>query len=856
MSHPRTRPRRSPAAIARGIALALAFGSAATAPAQVPRSPTTSKGAAPAQVPRSPTPSKGAAPAQVPRSPTTKAAAPAQSAGLARYIPSKDLVALVDFDGTEAHAVAWKKTALFKLLTETKLGAMVEDLATQGIDQALASAPPGPGEKPKAAEVVRLFKEVAGDGFAFGVLSARGNDATVVVMAFKDGARNGIKAQFDKLAASANPKPKVERRGTRTLNIGSNGQDPGAWWVEGNDLIIASASGLDSVLGAIDGKAPSASAHPIRAELARAEAGFEPAMTAFVDLSMIPMPPAAVQNGLDGIKRVDYRWGFQEDAVYSVLGIVAPSPRRGLLAVVDAGPFPKFDKASLPPIPAGVTSWSAFSFSPGALWAWSTDLVRKSVPPGSPPPGILGFEAAVPQILGGLRLKEDVLGPLGPRWLFYADVDSLSKGSKGRAALTIELADSAKTGKAVDGIIAFATQAMAAQGGQPGGPPKVEFRKLPGANPAYRVVLPPGVVPPNLAQVIAPVILVGKKQLAIGMTEAEARAATSAGKWAPGPEYTPILARVPGDLIALSVSDPRTTLPDMVANSPAMLAGLNAMATARAQPGKAPFTLKISPDKFPSAADLRSRLTPGTMAITLDATGLKMISRESVPSLTSPATVGVAVGLLLPATQAAREAARRAQCVNNLKQMALAMHNFHSTSDSFPGAAIVGKDGKPLLSWRVAILPYLQQQALYNEFHLNEAWDSPHNKALIPRMPTTYACPSRTPPGPGLTNYLGFVGGHTALDNPGAKLSQFTDGTSNTIMIAESTKSVPWTKPEDNAFDPKAPPSFFGAGSTHPSGFNASMTDGSVKFFKTTMPPKTFRDMLTRDGGEVIPSLP
>ena len=95
------------------------------------------------------------------------------------------------------------------------------------------------------------------------------------------------------------------------------------------------------------------------------------------------------------------------------------------------------------------------------------------------------------------------------------------------------------------------------------------------------------------------------------------------------------------------------------------------------------------------------------------------------------AIIAVLIALLLPAVQAAREAARRSQCVNNLKQIGLAMHNYHAQQNKFPGAAITNKQGKPLLSWRVAILPLLDQQGLYEKFKLDEPWDSPHNRALL-----------------------------------------------------------------------------------------------------------------------------
>ena len=107
------------------------------------------------------------------------------------------------------------------------------------------------------------------------------------------------------------------------------------------------------------------------------------------------------------------------------------------------------------------------------------------------------------------------------------------------------------------------------------------------------------------------------------------------------------------------------------------------------------------------------------------------------------AIIAVLIALLLPAVQSAREAARRAQCVNNLKQIGLAMHNYASANGGFPPAAIVDPRGKPLLSWRVAILPYLDANPLYAKFKLDEPWDSPHNKELLKYMPAVYGCPSR-----------------------------------------------------------------------------------------------------------------
>ena len=103
--------------------------------------------------------------------------------------------------------------------------------------------------------------------------------------------------------------------------------------------------------------------------------------------------------------------------------------------------------------------------------------------------------------------------------------------------------------------------------------------------------------------------------------------------------------------------------------------------------------------------------------------------------------------------------------MNNLKQIGLAFHNYHCANNAFPRAAITDKRGKPLLSWRVAILPYIGQQALYNKFNLDEPWDSPHNRELLKEMPSTYVCPSRSNAEPFITTYQVFSGKSAMFEN-------------------------------------------------------------------------------------------
>jgi hypothetical protein len=215
---------------------------------------------------------------------------------------------------------------------------------------------------------------------------------------------------------------------------------------------------------------------------------------------------------------------------------------------------------------------------------------------------------------------------------------------------------------------------------------------------------------------------------------------------------------------------------------------------------------------------------------------------------TNYATIGVMTGLLLPAVQAAREAARRMSSSNNLKQIMLSLWNYESAWKKMPGRIVKSKDGKPLLSWRVMILPYLEENQLYNEFHMDEPWDSEHNIQLLERMPTVFANPRVAAP-PGYTVYLAPSGERTWPEDT-LRLSQVTDGLSNTIAVVEARRelAVPWTKPEDFDIGDLQDHSWMPPGS----GTNVALFDGSVRFLSTFIDLQTLRAMLTINGGEAV----
>jgi len=190
---------------------------------------------------------------------------------------------------------------------------------------------------------------------------------------------------------------------------------------------------------------------------------------------------------------------------------------------------------------------------------------------------------------------------------------------------------------------------------------------------------------------------------------------------------------------------------------------------------------------------------------------------------------------------------------NHLKQIALGLLSYENRKKSFPPAAIYDDSGKPLLSWRVAILPYVDAESLYDQFDLTQPWDSPQNKPLIDKMPEVFRCPASKSPA-GTTVYLTpradlsvFPGGPK-----GTPIRQIIDGTSRTIGVVEVNDelAVPWTKPDDWKVDPDAPTR--GLGGHFPGVILATFCDASSHALPTNINPDAMRALLTRNGRELV----
>lgn len=236
---------------------------------------------------------------------------------------------------------------------------------------------------------------------------------------------------------------------------------------------------------------------------------------------------------------------------------------------------------------------------------------------------------------------------------------------------------------------------------------------------------------------------------------------------------------------------------------------------------------------------LTPKLAGSRLTISVDAAGEKFAKLVAM--------------LAVPIGQA-RAAAQRSSSKNNLKQLGVAMHNFHETFSGFPPNASYSPKEKKLLSWRVYLLPFVGEGKLFQQFRLNEPWDSDHNKKLIARMPAVFADPAKKTTKKWTTRYLAPVGASLAFSGKpeGLTFRNFTDGTSNTLLFVEVApkQAVIWTKPDDLVVDLKNP--LKGLVGENAKGFHAGLCDGSVRFISKSIKLDKLKALFTRNGGEVI----
>jgi hypothetical protein len=639
---------------------------------------------------------------------------------------------------------------------------------------------------------------------------------------------------------------------------------PVQWGIKDKYLVIGIGPGEADALWARTSKSPPAWLSEIRSQL-KVE---RPAIVNYINLKAIlglaQMGIAANPGGINVNQLLDTLGVHNVKYLASVSGLEGSSSSSRTLLALDGAPAgllallggQPLEASSLDPIPADASFAIATRTDPAKL----IDAIL-NVASVMEPEARQEFERSLGQIsqMTGVNIKDDLIASLGDSWCMYNSPDDGGFVFTG-LTITATIRDKAKLQRASDQLLAFArvmdvrTQQMRTSNGQmPAGPTLAETdcrgQKIAFFNQAEGAKFPfaPAwcITDQQLVFALFPQTI--KAYLELQSADAKSGASPNSAaqnkKLSANPEVAAVFSGSSKPTV-LSYQDtpnqfklfyPVLQIVTQVACSQLQQQGLNLNV------GMLPNARAIVPHLTPTVATVETTKD----GIRLDSHGTLTGGIGTLPLITIP--------LLLPATFEARQAARGAGSSNNMKQIALASLIFVDAKKSFPPAFSADKNGNPLLSWRVLILPFLEENALFQQFKLDEPWDSPNNKPLIAKMPAVLKAPGSKAADDFKTVYLTVRGDDAAFPgDKGIKLKQITDGTSKTIMFVEAAddKAVIWTKPDD--FEPDENNPLAGLIGLRDGGFLAAFCDGSVHKIPQSVDNATLKALFTRAGGEVV----
>lgn len=604
-------------------------------------------------------------------------------------------------------------------------------------------------------------------------------------------------------------------------------------WKDAYFIIAVGSDTATKVLERMDGSAPAwltdiRTEHPIERELSLGYLNVAGVLERVRPLAEAKDPkawPAVETLGLTHIRAIHGVSGYDEVACKSIAHIVTDGERAGLLGLL---PYKPLEAAGLQPIPKDALFAVAKCVNAVAAWDHAVALATELEPKVKEKLEKTMWEIETHL---GVNVRDDILASLGDVWTVHLPGGELML-SWLNATLTVQVKDADKLGKAIEKLVDVAQAEMAKHPNHGA----IHESRL-GDRTLYTFQLPhPAPISPSWC--------VGENWLVFSLSPAAVQSTLERSVEDSLATAPPVQAAFnsEGGVSVLAYQD----TPQLVqAVYPWLQMGVQMAAGQLRKSG-----VEINPTILPTREVILKHLRPGVATLSHTGDGFHFTSRHSLPgggNLAAAAPIGAA--LILPAAQGARGAAQSAQSQNNMKQIALAMHNYEATYGKLP-ADIYSDDGKPILSWRVQLLPYLEQQALYEKLKLDEPWDSEHNRRFTSTVVPTFDSPAT--PGHGKTRYLALKGpGSVFVGKEGVGFKDVTDGLSNTIAFVEAApdRAVPWAKPADVKFDADKPLE----GLASPDGsFLAAICDGRV----TRMPPgvdgETIKAMVTYAGEEAV----
>ena len=665
------------------------------------------------------------------------------------------------------------------------------------------------------------------------------------------------------------------------------------WWSEGQHLVVTVGIGaVDAAIAVADGKSPSFASTAHGKKLV-AKPTFDRTGLFWLDFAAlrgrfgdIPLPSPQQPTitdvlktlGLDKLNSVLAQSGYKGRSLWSTFDIDAPGSRKGLLGLSD--PATTMTLNDLPPLPVSHVGFFAQSLSLADAYDKLLEVARNVAKLG-PPEAAEQLDMLLDQMpeMLGCDLRKDILAPLGTVQCIYSDSNQGLFGAD--YGLIVQVKDAAKLRATVKKLLERLKDQVPAELVS-GVERDKHGQKL--------ITLQVGGGSFN------PTLLIDDKWLCLGASSqtVEAFALRLKGElpvWKPDAETAEVLTAVPKKFSSISVAFPRPMIRGLVSAAPLLMGFAQAGITQASRFGAfPPIELKTGAIDLPPAELVVRPLFPNVSWCVVDEAGIHLTTRSSAPAIplvggadgSSVAVVAVLVALLLPAVAQAREAARRTQSKNNLKQIGLAMHNFHDTYGNFPQGTIPNKTLKPeeRQSWLVPLLPYMDQAPLYNQMKVDlresAEWDNDDLQDAIKVSMPGLQNPSNTTGfvfgEPATTDYAGWAGvGKDAptekckADKKGifgydrtTRMADITDGTSNTVMVSDVVAKTrgPWaqggpstiraltSKPYINGDD--------GIGSPHTGGLHVLLSDGAVRFVSENIDAAILEKLATRAGGEVL----
>lgn len=814
----------------------------------------------------------------------------AAAVGVESILPA-DTVLYVGVDGASKHKAAWEKTAAYEALYSSGL----MDAFTKTFQAMSEKGNTSPEMKEQAKEVQTLVTALGEQGasFVISIPTDRAPLPQVMLVAHEFAPHEPVVRKYvEKLAGEAKLKFETKEIEGRSAQVALIPDSPGievGWYTEGNHLVIvAGINAAETAIGVAAGKRENITNNPNWAKYRTAKTDYEVTAVSWLDVGKLrkiygdmdipkspdPQKPIKVNQalealGLDTLGTIVSKQGYKGKSVWSETFMEAPGPRKGLLALADQKAITMKD---LPPIPWGTHGFGAGSIDASKAYDEILATVQKvaKLGPEDTATQVEGHIKQIPAIVG-FDPKADLLDTFGNVYGIYTDTRNNFFGMD--VSVVVQVKDADRLRKTITDLIGRLSEQA-----NPNDVKVVKTKKH--GREILTFEVQKGVFNPSL--------VVDDKWLCIGLYPQSVEAFVlrldkKLASWEPSESFKDALGAVPKEFTSITVSDPRQMYRSLVGLGPVLLPALK-QGLAQSRVGGPDLQIPLSLADLPPAELVARPLFPNVATVTLEEEGVRWTSRSSLPAFpmignSSVTTAAVAVALILPAVQQAREAARRAQSKNNMKQMALAIHNYADAHRNLPQGTIEpnGKDLKPeeRLSWLTSILPYIEQGALYERVDANEGFEAEKNSLARDTRIVIFENPGyagQATTKHGSTHYVGIGGlgkdGPTLpANNPKAgmfaynrktRFADVTDGLSNTLMIGEISKEAgPWARGGDatiRAFTSKpylkGPD---GIGGPFRGGGHFALGDGSVRFISENVDPSVIEAMSTISGGEVVP---